>query len=410
MVNFNTRIADRILKLSPAQLQQLFEAMNADNVMLNSVIESFRSGVIVVNKNWIPILANKVVERYIPFSMRLDDAQFEKVKLFKITKDNDIATFFKNCCDLNKTNVSEEFTISTSGGTVRFITISVNPLITNNELSDNIIVVRDITEKRNQEILLHRMESLASLTNLAASVAHEIKNPLGAISIHIQLLQKSISKARENKNQLPDEKFVESYIDVINEEIDNLNKIVVDFLFAVRPVSATLELLHPNAIIEKLLDFLKPEFEKENILVEVSLCPEDPRLLLDEKLFREVLVNLSQNAIHALKDTNSINENKKIQISSNIKDDKYILTVTDNGCGIPEDKLNKIFEPYYTTKITGTGLGLTTVYKIIKEFSGDISVKSVLKNGTSFIISIPLPQLNKKLLTYNENSQTQGEK
>ena len=136
------------------------------------------------------------------------------------------------------------------------------------------------------------------------------------------------------------------------------------------------------------------------------MCPEDTKLLLDEKLFREVIVNLSQNAIHAVNEKNNSEHDKIIVITSVIRDDKYVLSITDNGCGIPEDKLNKIFEPYYTTKATGTGLGLTTVYKIVKEFSGDISVKSIAGEGTSFIISIPIPQLNKKLLAYNESDNT----
>lgn len=403
MTNFNTRIADKISKLSDSQLQTLFEALSSDNMMLSSIIESLTSGVMIVDNDWVPVLSNKAVERYVPLTMHTSDATAEGIQIFKLIKDKDISFFFKNCCELNKTNISEEFTVSTSSGTVRFITITVSPLITNDQLNGNIIVVRDITEKRNQEILLHRMESLASLTNLAASVAHEIKNPLGAISIHIQLLQKAIAKARDNEDKLPDKKFVENYIDVVNEEIANLNKIVVDFLFAVRPVSANLELLHPNAIIEKLIDFLKPEYEKENVKLNVALCPEDTRLLLDEKLFREVIVNLSQNAIHAVNEKNSPDQDKIIEITSVIRDDKYVLSITDNGCGISEEKLNKIFEPYYTTKATGTGLGLTTVYKIIKEFSGDISVKSIVGEGTSFIISIPVPQLNKKLLAYNES-------
>lgn len=423
MTNFNTRIADKISKLSDSQLQSLFESLSENYLMLSSIIESLTSGIIVVNDEWIPVISNKAAERLVSFSMHGIDAKAEGLNLVKITKDKDISNFFKTCCELNKTNVSEEFTVSTSSGTVRFITITVSPLVTNDKLNGSIIVIRDITEQRNQEILLHRMESLASLTNLAASVAHEIKNPLGAISIHIQLLQKAIAKARENENTLPDKKFVENYIDVVNEEIDNLNKIVVDFLFAVRPVSANLELLHPNSIIEKLIDFLKPEYEKEGISINVSLCPEDTRLLLDEKLFREIIVNLSQNAIHAIKEKSETDKNTTasksfnntdlenigiIEVTSVIRDDKYCLTITDTGCGIPKEKLNKIFEPYYTTKATGTGLGLTTVYKIVKEFKGDISVKSVTGEGTSFIISLPVPQLNKRLLAYNESDK--GEK
>lgn len=400
MSNFNTRISEKISKLSDSQIQGLFEAMSADNQMLNSIIQSLTSGILIVNNDWVPVHLNKAVDRFVLFSTDPMDANAEKISLSEIVKDEDIAAFFKDCKDLNKTNVSQEFTISNNGGSVRFITITVTPFLSNEELAGNIIIFRDITEKRNQEILLHRMESLASLTNLAASVAHEIKNPLGAISIHIQLLQKAIAKARGKDNQIPDRKFVENYLDIVNEEIDNLNKIVVDFLFAVRPVSANLELLHPNQIIEKLVDFLKPEYDKEKIGIEVELCKEDIRLLLDEKLFREVIVNLSQNAIYA------INENKKIKdgclkIKTYIKDDRYHLEISDNGCGMTEEKLSRIFEPYYTTKATGTGLGLTMVYKIIKEFSGDINVESELNKGTTFFISIPVPQLDRRLLSFD---------
>lgn len=406
MSNFNTRISEKISKLSDSQIQGLFEAMSADNQMLNSIIQSLTSGILIVNNDWVPVHLNKAVDRFVLFSTDPMDANAEKISLSEIVKDEDIAAFFKDCKDLNKTNVSQEFTISNNGGSVRFITITVTPFLSNEELAGNIIIFRDITEKRNQEILLHRMESLASLTNLAASVAHEIKNPLGAISIHIQLLQKAIAKARGKDNQIPDKKFVENYLDIVNEEIDNLNKIVVDFLFAVRPVSANLELLHPNQIIEKLVDFLKPEYDKEKIGIEVELCKEDIRLLLDEKLFREVIVNLSQNAIYA------INENKKIKdgclkIKTYIKDDRYHLEISDNGCGMTEEKLSRIFEPYYTTKATGTGLGLTMVYKIIKEFSGDINVESELNKGTTFFISIPVPQLDRRLLSFDgENPQS----
>uniref|UniRef100_UPI00298DDAB3 histidine kinase dimerization/phospho-acceptor domain-containing protein n=1 Tax=Treponema sp. TaxID=166 RepID=UPI00298DDAB3 len=216
MAGYNTRISEKISKLSDSQIQTLFETLCSDNQMLSSIIESLTSGVIVVNNEWIPVISNKAAERFVLFTMHPYDASLEKFKLHEIIKDNDIASFFENCSSLNKTNVSEEFTVSTSSGAVRFITVTVTPFLNNEELSGNIVIVRDITEKRNQEILLHRMESLASLTNLAASVAHEIKNPLGAISIHIQLLQKAIAKARNSDNQIPDEKFVEKYIGVVN--------------------------------------------------------------------------------------------------------------------------------------------------------------------------------------------------
>ena len=220
MINYS-RISDKISKFSESQIQSLFESMSLDNEMLFSIIESLTSGILIVDNEWKPRFSNKASERYILFSTSPNENS--KEKLFEIVKDKDISDFFKKCYEKNSTNVSEEFTVSTLSGTIRFLSISVMPFICKDEVVGNTVVIRDITDKRNQEILLHRMEHLASLTNVAASVAHEIKNPLGAISIHIQLLQKAISKARKENNQLPDEKFLENYLNVVNEEIDNLN-------------------------------------------------------------------------------------------------------------------------------------------------------------------------------------------
>lgn len=408
MTNFN-RIADKISKLSESQIQALFESMSNDNNILGSIIESLTSGILIADNDWIPIFSNKAGERFMQSGL-WHDSPSENLRLFEITKDKNIAQFFKTCFELNKTNVSEEFTVATSNGTVRFVTVSVTPLVQNGRVSGNIIIIRDITEKRNQEILLRRMESLASLTNLAASVAHEIKNPLGAISIHIQLLQKSVAKARSSGGVLPDEKFLEKYLDIVNEEIDNLNKIVVDFLFAVRPVSAKLELLCPSDILKSLAEFLKPEYEAENIQLDIELDAEKTKLLLDEKLFREVIVNLSQNAIYAIKENSANISRGQFKIKAFVKDDKYLIELSDNGCGMTEETASKIFEPYYTTKASGTGLGLTTVYKIIKEFSGDITVKSAEGKGTVFCISLPVPQVTKRCLPYPGENEKDAQK
>ena len=243
------------------------------------------------------------------------------------------------------------------------------------------------------------MENLANLTNLAAGMAHEIKNPLGAISIHIQLIQKALEKARENQDKLPAKKFVEDHIDVVNEEIDHLNKLVMDFLLAVRPIKAQLELKDPDKVIENLVNFFTPEFNKEKIEVNLTEAGSGKRIMIDEKLFRDVIMNLSQNALAAIKSKFAGEEGGKLFISSCEKDNKYIIKISDNGCGMSDETLAKIFEPYYTTKANGTGLGMTMVYKIVKEFSGEITVDSKEGEGTSFTMSFPIPQKDVKLLS-----------
>ncbi len=399
MRSYVKRVKQKAEKLSKEQVLSLLEAVVDENDSLYSVLESLSTGLLIINDDFQLLRYNTIAESWLPFSERLEDILGTENPIWEYIEDEDIAAFIQKCMEKNITNSSEEFSLVTSGGSVRFLTVTISPLMNEGELNGKMILVRDITEKKSQDILLHRMENLANLTNLAAGMAHEIKNPLGAISIHIQLIQKALEKARENADKLPARKFVEDHIDVVNEEIDHLNKLVMDFLLAVRPVKAQLELKEPDKLIENLVSFFKPEFNREGIEVTFKLCESGKRILLDEKLFRDVIMNISQNSLAAIKSKFADKDGGKLTIDSGEKDNKYILKISDNGCGMSDETLAKLFEPYYTTKANGTGLGMTMVYKIIKEFSGDITVDSKEGEGTSFILSFPIPQKDVKLLS-----------
>ncbi len=399
MRSYVKRVKQKAEKLSKEQVLSLLEAVVDENDSLYSVLESLSTGLLIINDDFHLLRYNTIAESWLPFSERLEDILGSTNPIWEYIQDEDIAAFLQKCMEKNITNSSEEFSLVTSGGSVRFLTVTITPLMNEGELNGKMILVRDITEKKSQDILLHRMENLANLTHLAAGLAHEIKTPLGAISIHIQLIQKALEKARENNGVLPARKFVEDHIDVVNEEIDHLNKLVMDFLLAVRPVKAQLELKEPDKLIENLVSFFKPEFNREGIEVVFKPCESGKRILLDEKLFRDVIMNISQNSLAALKTKFTDKAGGKLTIDSGEKDNKYILKISDNGCGMSDETLAKLFEPYYTTKANGTGLGMTMVYKIIKEFSGDITVDSKEGEGTSFIIAFPIPQKDVKLLS-----------
>ncbi len=400
MRSYVKRVKQKAEKLSKEQVLSLLEDVVDENESLYSVLESLSTGLLIINDDFQLLRYNQIAESWLPFSDHLEDILTSKKPIFEFIEDEDISGFIKKCLEKNITNSSDDFSTVTPGGSVRFLTVTIAPLINEGELNGKMILVRDITEKKNQDILLHRMENLANLTNLAAGMAHEIKNPLGAISIHIQLIQKALEKARENEDKLPAKKFVEDHIDVVNEEIDHLNKLVMDFLLAVRPVKAQLELKEPDKLIENLVSFFKPEFNDQGIEVVFKSSESGNRILLDEKLFRDVIMNISQNALAALKSKFCDKEKGgKFCISNTVRDNKFIITIADNGCGMSEESLSKIFEPYYTTKANGTGLGMTMVYKIIKEFSGEIIVDSKEGEGTAFTISFPIPQKDVKLLS-----------
>lgn len=394
MTGLVKRVSRKISKLSDEQVEQLFDALTEENEVLDSIFESLSTGLVICDEDYRIMQSNKAAERFIPFTVRPSDIRISEIPVWEAVGEQGVASFLEDSCRQQRSNICKEFSLETTGGSVRFIVVSLLPFVRRRKFAGIIITVDDITENRRQETLLRRMEGLASLTNLAANVAHEIKNPLGSISIHIQLLQKSIQKARTAGGGLPEEQFLEKYLNVVNEEIDRLNGIVVDFLFAVRPVNAELRLLNPHEQLQQCLDFCMPELTEKQVEVQLDLMENPPDLMLDSKLFRQVVLNLVQNAESAMPDGGIL------WFSTQVKNDRFLLNIADNGTGMDDKTASRIFEPYFTTKAAGTGLGLTMVYKIIKEFAGDIQVQSSLGEGTLFRISLPVPQRECRLLEY----------
>jgi two-component system, sporulation sensor kinase E len=253
--------------------------------------------------------------------------------------------------------------------------------------------MEDITEKRRKEAQLRRAESLASLTTLAAGVAHEIKNPLGSLSIHIQLIRKAL----QNKERV-ELAYLERHLGVVDEEIDRLNKIVVDFLFAVRPMDVKLREADPGELIAGIAEFIKPEAERAGVMIELTVGEDLPRVALDERLMKQAVLNLVKNALAAMPGGG------KLRLSAERVEDEVRISVEDSGVGISEEDLPKIFEPYFTTKENGTGLGLTITFKIVREHDGEIMVTSRAGHGSTFQISLPIPQKERRLLPFDASA------
>jgi Signal transduction histidine kinase involved in nitrogen fixation and metabolism regulation len=280
----------------------------------------------------------------------------------------------------------------------KLLSINVVPLVRDKRITGSLIYIEDITEKRRGEVRLRRAENLASLTTLAAGVAHEIKNPLGSISIHLQLLQKAFAK----KIKTYDAK-IEKYFNVLKEEVNRLNLIVVDFLFAVRPMTLDLREGDINKLISQLIEFVRYELERAKILCLLELEENLPWILFDERYMKQALLNLVKNAQVAMP------KGGVLTIATNRVDNDIRILFSDTGVGISEENLSKIFEPYFTTNEAGTGLGLTQVFKIIKEHKGEISVSSKEGEGTDFEILLPVYQKVINMIEYNGVSDGEEE-
>ncbi|MDR2701196.1 MAG: PAS domain-containing sensor histidine kinase [Spirochaetaceae bacterium] len=402
----------KISKLTPEQISGLFTSMVDDIDRLETVLESLAEGILVCDSEHCLVLANKFSERFLPLSRRGEDP----VRIWALVRDDSIAAFLKETLLSGDRADGREFETEAKG-IQRLLSISIFPLVKDYHVTGSLIHVDDITEKRRKEARMRQIENLASLTTLAAGVAHEIKNPLGSISIYIQLLQKAFAKNEElyflsHPEDRPDPNFTvgergptayfvtfHRYMDVINEEIDRLNHIVVDFLFAVRPMNLNLREANINALIRELVEFTAYELQNTHVTTVLELDENLPLLDFDIQLMKQALLNLIQNAAAAMKGGG------KLTLRTERKDTEAVISVIDTGAGIPEQNMAKIFEPYFTTKERGSGLGLTLVFKIVREHRGEITAASVEGEGTCFTITLPIFQRGRHLLSAGEEDR-----
>ena len=390
MPDFYQRAIKKIDKLNPEQrIELLFSSVKRIN-LLKTMTDSIDVGILVCDEKNKLVLANKCALRLLPINF------IEGIELWSAIKNEKIIDFLKDILFYSERVIGSEIDIVHHERT-KLLSFNVVPLVEDRKIKGTLIYFFDITEKRKTEARLRRMENLASLTTLAAGVAHEIKNPLGSISIHLQLLQKTLTKMGNCGEK------TDKYMNVIKEEIDRLNKIVVDFLFAVRPLALELREGNINKMIKQMVDFVTPEMKKSKIYINPELDENLPSMLMDERLLKQVMLNLIKNAQAAMPDGGTLT------ITTNCVDNEINIKVKDTGIGIKKDVISRIFEPYFTTKKNGTGLGLTQVYKIVREHQGEITVNSKPKKGTCFEIMLPIPQKETRLLTDKTFSEKEAE-
>ena len=388
MRNFIKKAVKQIPKLDTNQVVSLVTQLSEEYELLEIVMDSMTDGVIVADKSDNLLLLNKAAK--IMLKLYTAPENVEK-KVWEVIKDPAIKDYLKKHLAGDDETKPVSIFVDSTGNEAKMLEFRVAPLVKNEVIIGNVITIEDITEKKIKESKLRRAESLASLTTLAAGVAHEIKNPLGSISIYLQLIDKTIEK--NSGSEICSN--IRNNISVIKEEVERLNKIVIDFLFAVRPINLELNDEDLNAIIKETLELFSPELEKSEIAIETSLCPKLPKIQLDKRYMKQVLINLLKNAEFAMKGGGTLT------IQTECRDNQAVMKVTDTGVGIPDDIVSRIFEPYFTTKEFGSGIGLTLSYKIIREHRGEISIKTKVNKGTTFTVTLPLPQSEQRLIEWN---------
>jgi PAS domain S-box-containing protein len=230
----------------------------------------------------------------------------------------------------------------------------------------------DITERVKTEEIIRKSDKLSVVGELAAGVAHEIRNPLTSLKGFLQLLQ---SKTNDNK----------IYFDIMLSELDRINFIVNEFLVLAKPQIINFQKKDLLKILQNITILLNTQAIINNVQINVDFDPSIPLIECEENLIKQLFINILKNAIEAMADGGEI----KVQ-AMKYQNDRILIRCIDQGCGIPEERQIKLFEPFYTTKEKGTGLGLMVCYKIIEAHNGKITIESKINEGTTVNIILPI--------------------
>lgn len=218
----------------------------------------------------------------------------------------------------------------------------------------------------------------AEISQLAGGLAHEIRNPLSTLSLNLGLLAEDFQNP-----ETPRDRRVMQRVERLRREVQRLHDILENFLRFARRQDLQLAPADLNTLVEELCDFYEPQASIQGIVVRSAFAPDLPRVPLDADLFKQAVLNLMLNAEHAMAEGGEL-------IMTTRRDGPWIvLDVTDTGIGMPEDVQAKIFDPFYSTRPAGSGLGLPTTRKIVEAHGGTIEVQSVPGKGSRFSLRLP---------------------
>ncbi|MDQ0340496.1 two-component system sporulation sensor kinase A [Caldalkalibacillus uzonensis] len=230
---------------------------------------------------------------------------------------------------------------------------------------------QDLTERVKAEELMRKSEKLSLAGQLAAGIAHEIRNPLTCIKGFLKLMQAG-------------HQFKQEYIDVMHDELSRIETIVQELLLLAKPHHFKFELHEVQGLIKQVVTLLETEAIMKNVQIMTQFTETNLHIYCDHNQIKQVFINLIKNGIDAMP------QGGKLLIKIEQEEDKVAIRFTDHGCGIPNEILNKLGQPFFTTKEKGTGLGLAVSYSIIENHKGTVNVSSTINEGTTFSVYLPL--------------------
>ena len=402
---FLEKLIERLGRIGPEEVQNYFLRLAQEKGFLETVFNAIQEGIIVTDsKRRITYLNDAACELFgleagEAIGKRLDERirglDWESLTRSGGPVSHDMEIFYPQNRFINfyaVPLVMEEREPTVAGGGLSAVALakaddSGQPaprIPATAEEVGHVMILRDITESRRTAQQTIESERLNALRLLAAGVAHEIGNPLNSLHIHLQLMERSVQKLLDGEKA-----ELQQSIDVARSEVNRLDSIVTQFLKAIRPSRPQLRPENVNTIVEEAVRFFTPELQDREIVVEQELRSDLPLLQLDRDQMKQAFYNVIKNSVEAM------HRHGTLRIRTDLADTHVIVRFVDTGGGMSAENLSRVFEPYFTTKPSGSGLGLLIVRRIMREHGGELSIES--SQGKGLTLTIRLPFIDKRI-------------
>jgi len=371
---FLDKLLQRLRRVQPEDVEAFFIELAQDRRFLETIFNAIREGVIVTDVAGTVIYLNDAAARIFgldtasalgrPLADKISGLRWKELAQGRETISRDIEIFHP---------------------IHRILNFYVAPLMGGDDAApENLqhigyaLIMRDFTERDRAAQETLESERTAALQLLAAGVAHEIGNPLNSLTIHLQLLER-----RLHKHPMAEQEKLLQPLKIAQEEIKRLDTIVTQFLHALRPAPLARTPSNLNTLIRESSEILRPELNSRNIHLQLELSAGLPALTIDQNQLKQAFFNIIKNACEAMK------QGGTLTIRTQADDQWVNLIFADTGDGMSQETMARIFEPYFTTKNNGSGLGLMITQRIIQAHGGEVSLASSAGHGLKITIRLP---------------------